>query len=297
MKWSVSWPVVLSIIGFPVQSVQLKLPVPQNFKGCSPQLERTLVLRDTKESREVSSVCPYSKEAFDQLFDEAATERIVVAGVVTDVEGKLVAHYFDALALMQYFVQLLPRNRLLSEFSYQDYYHLKNGFKNVIDPHDRGLYTFPMAWRMTEREREWYAPIFVDPINRQNVVMLDFFTIARSSKENGGYAYRASYMGSLEHAVATKKTSANFYSQIVGNTHWREKLEMYADEIESITLRYINEPPNDIDKALLDRIDDRYNDLRSIMVQRKDDIKDDKELKNLKKNKLTPLVGIIADFL
>ena len=217
------------------QAVHLSLPFPEICKKCLSEIqEKYINLRDAQDDTNTQSTeCTITKVLFDKLFDEVITETIVIGAVITEDNKKLVVHYFDGYALMEYVMELWRNQTLLKDFTNNQYQNLKNSYTNATNSNDENIYTHDSE-NLTDAQKNDYLPIFVNPLNRQKILVIHFFKIKRKIQKNSSYDYTASYLGDFEQVLATKKTRSYFRRELNKNMPWQEKITIGIHDIKSL---------------------------------------------------------------
>lgn len=257
-----------------VDAVIVKLPYPDDGEvSFANDKDQAIVLRSSKDDKTPSSECPCSKLTFDELFDESCSDTIIIAGLITEINNKSVAHHFDALALMSHFFELLPEKPTIATISYDQYYELRYGYRNVIDLEDLDIYTF-IDGRMSETEEEWYAPLFVSPIDRQQIKTIHFFEISRESKDDT-FSYSVQHVNDLDGMFLNDEAIDDFADKLFKNMFWRDKIIQSVSKIKDI-----------LSLTVKDYIsaEKEYIKIDPIIALKKDDIAQDKELPSLLKD-------------
>jgi hypothetical protein len=277
-------------------AVKMRLPYPSALKKSFNNLEeQDIFLRESKEDMQtVSSECPLSKVSFDDLFDDAITNKIIIGGIVTEVNNTLVSHHFDGAVLMDYVIQLLPEKTTLLKFidGISHEYTFKNAYKNVIDTTDTRVHLFNSS-NMTDNEKEWCQPIFIDPINRQIILTLQFFTVCRRVYEDRRYdtkdvryEYDACFLGDMNQILLHGSTVTYFEKCLLKNMFWRDKLDLSIKQIGGTPLSQSNYRAREQD----------YVVVKNILDVKKDEITQDQQLNDDMQNRLETVAELFADF-
>ena len=126
---------------------------------------------------------------FEDLFNDAETKKIVIAGVATKEQDKLIIHYFDALNLINYFFSKLDgvaKPKILTQDNYN--------------------------WL---KRNQYHAD--ENPTNKQRIQNVYFFTINRSG-ESSNYSYATNYIGNLTDIVKKTADIADLETAIINNS-------------------------------------------------------------------------------
>lgn len=218
--------------------VDLELPYPKDIE-ISKKEDRIIALRDGDDDTKTESTsCSITSVPFDELFDEVGTDTIVVAAVITEVNKKFVVHYFDASALIDYFLSLLPvkfdllttqsGGYILKGYKYLDYVLIpeSHGKTTILLKDDRlGLEILPNQILSDHMQREMKR-LLTNPANKQEIFSVQFFEIQRTqniTEKKKIYLYKAHYMGSLKDIVQDAKELLNFNTILFKNVPLKER--------------------------------------------------------------------------
>lgn len=189
---------------------------------------------------------PLTQTTFGELFDEAQTDSIVIAAVITEVNNKFVAHYFDAYQLMEKFLHDI--NLALDDpapfFTNTKYNLLWRAYKVPYMEWDEetdeatgetGFHVFLLGQGASFGED---TPVMVDPLNNQLIKMIEFFTVTRKQHDTI-YSYEARHLGSSYVLAAM-----HFYLKLLQNVPPEERLAK-ALKISDFLIRNKNNAVND----------------------------------------------------
>jgi tetratricopeptide (TPR) repeat protein len=275
-----------------LRAVKVPLPYPSALKkSFGNGQELSILVRSSKDDiKTVSSECPLSKVSFDELFNDAATNKIVIGGIITEVNNTLVTHHFDGAVLMDYVINLLPEKTTLLKFMYSvsHEYTFKNAYKHAIDTTDTRVLVLN-AFAMTDNDKEWYKPIFINPINRQKILTLHFFTLHRSIFEDGRYEYEVCSMGDMNELSLHESTAVHFEKCLLKNMFWQDKLDLYK---LALSIKKM-EPLSQSNYRAREKA---YAALKNIFDVKKDEIKEDPRLYDDIHSRLRLAAELFADF-
>jgi hypothetical protein len=133
---------------------------------------------------------------FKDLFDSAESSSIIIASVITSIKDKYVAHYYDALAFIQF---------LLMDWRHNPYKVLKGvGHKD-----------------------------FKDPVNRQKIERVYFFAVTRFG-QIGNYSYKIKYLDDLGSIINDDKKIAYLESEVIKNNTTPDINELGEKKYETL---------------------------------------------------------------
>ena len=183
---------------------------------------------DNQKNLDLADSEPLTNYTFEEIFTEAKTSKIIVAGVATyDIEGtgrtskvsdKFVIHYYDALELHKFFMVALKKGGKDEIITKGNYNYLKNN-----------NYTSD-----------------IDPFTQERIQAVYFFEIDRSGAEDK-YSYTAKYIGNFADIINDASKIADLEIAIINNA-MVNTLSKKTKLLEERKLLYGKREKNDPDK-------------------------------------------------
>lgn len=228
--------VVFCIAPVDFYPVTVSLNFPEHWKNIKSEI-------DLKDNCSIGSV------QFEEIFEEANTDTLCIAAVITKVDEKRLVYYFDALQLYKYYESLMPKQVYDGmTFTVQDnteYYFdnpyevLKSQYHNIVE--DKfNIYFFketnqvfrPVA--SEDENNEWKlenyvlcddlditelnSPVFINPLNRAPIEGIEFFEISKKDSD-----YYSQHIGSMSEMKIIDYP--HLYVKLLNNIPIQERVE------------------------------------------------------------------------